>query len=133
MIRDISRIMLTDGSTKAAIDVFPGARIASDKKRKGVPVEDRVIEEKNETVSLMFSNGDSIEGSRDQKVYVWSPKVRYCKTMEQIELGERVVGWVSGLMTVLHVAGIRYHTDAPHRLVGFRTGQPYVADGVVVR
>jgi hypothetical protein len=132
MILDTSKVSLPDGSLKLAIEVYPGARIATDKKRRGALVDDRVIENRNETVKLIFSNGTALEGSRDQKVYVWTDKTLHCKTMEEVELGERAVGWVSGLRTVLHVAAIRY-TEAPHRLVGLTTSQPYVVEGVMVR
>lgn len=133
MILDTTKVTLADGSSKPAIEVYPGARIASDKKRRGVAVDGRSIEDRKETVSLLFTNGESLEGSRDQKVYTWKETGRYCKAMEEIELGDRVVGWVSGLMTVLHVAGIKYHGEAPRRLVEIQTGQPFIADGVVVR
>ena len=132
MILDTSKVSLPDGTTKMAVEVYPGARIAMDKKSRGALVDNRVIENKNETVKLIFSNGTALEGSRDQKVYVWTDKTLHCKKMEDVDLGDRAVGWVAGLRTVLHVAAIRY-TEAPHRLVGLTTSHPYVVEGVMVR
>jgi hypothetical protein len=137
MILDSVEVALMDGTMKAMIDVYPGAELMSIKhdRAKAAPVVGKTVENHNDVVCLILSNGGRLVGSRDQKVAVFRNKRSYFTQMADVEIGAELMGSVAGGHAVVRVTGIMYHTKKEIRLVGlkFDGNESFVAGGVLCR
>ncbi len=133
MIADNSSISLSDWRERAAIEVYPGAELASPMS-KPTRVADRTVTTSRNAICLLLSNGKTLSGSGDQKIRRWGTYGGFIR-MKDIEMGQKLMGNVEGVQTVVHVTGIMWLDEEDVRLVELDTheGRPYIAGGVVCR
>ncbi len=135
MILDDSLITLRDGEHQKAMEVYPGKEVLSFKCGKSgrATVHAKVVGMQNSTVRLLFASGGSLTGSWDQPVAkVHAKNVRYIP-MNEVGIGDKLLGERAGMPVTLDVIG-RTLPGGEARLVGFDTGGfSFVAEGVLVR
>jgi hypothetical protein len=137
MILDTAKIALTDGTTKAAIDLNPGGTVLSvfNYRVGAAPIVNKTVENHRDIVSLILSNGERLVGSRDQRVaIVKNKRVRFVE-MTDVDPGVEVAGSVAGAHVVTRIIGIMYHANKEVRLVGLEMPKNgcFVAEGVMCR
>lgn len=120
-------VVIPEDSVKPAIELVPGALVASTKYRRGTIITRRLIANREAVVSLMLSNGKTLTGTRDQLVYRCSKRHR---PMADIEIGDRLLGFENGVKTIVRVIGVSYH-DSSTRLVQLEVREPFIVEGVV--
>jgi hypothetical protein len=137
MIIDTAQVSLMDGTTRAAIDVFPGWEVVTiDHNRvKSVNVVKKTVENHTDVVCLILSSGDRLIGSRDQRIAIFKNKRHWYTQMSDIEIGAELVGAVAGTNVVVRVVGLMYHPRKEVRMVGFTfpKHECFVAEGVLCR
>ena len=140
MICDTSKITMPDGETVPVIDLFPGRSIISPRITAGIawqmaiaPIKDRKVEIKNETHRLLLANGESLTATADQLVATRGTKRTQYRDVEDIAIGDLLVGERAGVRVSMEVVATQRSTD-PVRCVSLDTGgQAYVAEGVLCR
>jgi len=137
MIADTARVAMRDGTTKAAVDLFPEAQIMTfrDQKVAHTVVEQKKIENHNDVICLILANGTRLLGSRDQRVCACRDKKAWYVQMADVEIGTTLRGQAAGVLTHVRVIGILYFQKHQMRLVGFSrvNNDCFVAEGVLCR
>lgn len=136
MIHDQAKVSLFDGKLLRAIDVDAGKLLLSFSPRMKPTqalVENRRIEERTDTKSLLLSNGQKFTGSPDQKVAAHRQKTVRFVPLVDIEIGDRLRGELTGMPTILDVIGLAFD-PRPIRMVHLDThDRNFVAEGVLCR
>jgi hypothetical protein len=137
MIIDTAQVSLMDGTTRAAIDVYPGWEIVTihNNRMKSSPVVKKTVENQTDVVCLILSSGERLIGSRDQRIATFKNKRNWFTQMADIEVGAELAGAVAGANVVVRVVGIMYHPRKEVRMVGFTfpKHECFVAEGVLCR
>lgn len=137
MIADVTKVVMMDGSTRAAIDLFPGGEVMAivHEKPRPAPVVEKVIENQNDVVCLILSNGQRLIGSRDQKIKVCREHRTWYTPFADIEVGMTLQGKVNGLTTIVRVVGVMYNAKRQVRMVGLRFDKDacFIVEGVLCR
>ena len=132
MILDTAKVVFADGTEHIAVDVLPGKDLASPTARI-TRVLDRKIEERSEVITLMLSTGTAFTGTRDQRVFHKGKRANHRCPLEDIEIGDFILGNVNGMPTSIRVIGIVFTSCRPRRVVFIQTMRPFIAEGVVCR
>jgi hypothetical protein len=137
MIADSARVVLADGTMKAAIDLYPGGELLTirDRKLRPVLVVGKTVENYNDVVCLILSNGQRLIGSRDQRVSVLKKGKAIFREMADVEIGMSLQGAVAGAKTVVQIIGTLYFARKCVRLVGFQFSHDdcFIAEGILCR
>lgn len=137
MIADCARVTLMDGTTKAAIDVYPGWEIVTIRhdRVRPIPIVEKLVENHDDVICLILSNGQRLVGSRDQRICRRNGKKMWFVQMADIDSGDELHGSINGVPTVVKVVGIMYYAKKEIRLVGFRFAKNdcFVVEGVLCR
>ncbi len=137
MILDSARVTLMDGSLRQAIDLNPGAEVLTvrNQRPKPAPLVDRRIENHNDIICLILSNGDRLIGSRDLRIGVFHNRRMSFRQMADVEIGSDLRGQVAGTMTTVRVIGVLRFAKREMRLVGFQFAddETFVVEGVLCR
>lgn len=137
MIGDHAPIALGDGTSKLAIDLFPGGEILSIRQDKAyqVAVMGREVKNEPDAICLVLSNGQKLLASREQKVCVNQNSRAWFKEMADIEVGMTLRGREAGMPTLVRVIGVMLFPRHAVRLVGFKLpgNATFVAGGVLCR
>lgn len=137
MVIDTAPITMFDGTMKPAIDVFPGGEVVTlfNNKLRSAPIIKKTVENHNDVVCLILSNGERLVGSRDQRVATFKNRRSWYTQMADIEVGSELMGFVAGSQVVVRVVGVMYHPTKQVRLVGFelQKNDCFVAGGLLCR
>jgi len=135
VILDSSEVSLADWGSKPAIEVYPGAKLASPAvalKGKPVKVVKRTITTKRDMICLLLSNRRTLQGTADQKVCIWKAGGTKGIEMRCVKIGQKLTGAVDGVKTLVTVTGLMHLNDREERVVDFEIDgrHAYVAEGV---
>jgi hypothetical protein len=137
VIADNAQIALGDGTTKAAIELFPEADVLTYRNQKfaHATVVEKMIKTHDDVICLVLSNGQRLLGSREQRVCVSHDRRAWFTKMADIEIGMTLRGQAAGVLTVVRVVGILYFSQRQTRLVEFRFAHKdcFVAEGIWCR
>jgi hypothetical protein len=137
MIADTARVAMRDGTTKAAVDLFPQAQILTFRNQKlaHTVVEEKKIQNHDDVICLILANGTRLLGSRDQRVCVCRDKKAWYSQMADIEIGTTLRGQAAGVLTNVKVIGILYFQKHEMRLVELSRAKNdcFIAEGVLCR
>ena len=139
MIADVAKVSMSDGTFIQAIELFPGRQGLMAFNVQRLPVNgrvlDRKIETKNDVVALILSNGETLCGSRDQRVATMKDKRVYFKEMADVEIGTRLRGQIAGMPTSVMVVGTMFYPKKDIRLVELMLdhNKMFVVDGILCK
>jgi hypothetical protein len=137
MIVDTARVAMSDGTTKAAVDLFPEAQILTfrNHKKAMTVVQEKKIQNHDDVICLVLANGARLLGSRDQRVCVCRDKKVWYSQLADIEIGTTLRGQAAGMLTNVRVIGILYFQKHQMRLVEFSRvkNDCFVAEGILCR
>lgn len=137
MIADSAKVVLIDGTVRAAIDLQPGTEVMTVRNRRMGPaaVVERTVENHNVVVCLILANGQRIVGSRDQRISVWRKERNWFTEMANVEPGMQLGGEVNGMPVTVRVIGVMFQSKQQARLVGltFEKRECFVVEGIWCR
>ena len=125
-----------DGTYLPAMEVYPGKQVLSFgyKRITRAQVRDRKIENQQDVICILLSNGQKLTGSRDQMVAVYRSKSVRFTPMADVAIGDRLRGERAGVPIVVGVIGLAFEPRREVRLVGLDIdNKTFVAESVLCR
>lgn len=134
MIGDLSRISLSDGTVKAAVECGPSLELLT--YRAGEMKRGRLVSRwyaEGPLVKLILASGEEITGSADQPVGLADGKQQRWMQMGRVPIGTKLRGERAGMPVSVMVIG-RVELRGG-RLVGLETHNhvPFFANGVLCK